>query len=60
MIGFHRFLISTAIVFCLVIGVWLFTQGGAGIGRTVLAVSFCLAGVGLGYYLKHLNRFLHR
>jgi hypothetical protein len=61
-IAFHRFLISAAIVFCVVIGIWLFSEfrvdGGAGL--LVLAVSFAGAAVGLGYYLKHLQRFLHR
>ncbi len=62
MIGFHRFLISAAIVFCIMIAVWLVTADGGdgGVGRTILAVSFGVAALGLGYYLRHLNRFLHR
>ena len=62
MIGFHRFLISAGIIFCVMIAVWLVTStgGSVGAGRTILAVSFGLAAFGLGYYLRNLNRFLHR
>ncbi len=62
MIGFHRFLISAAIIFCIMIAVWLVTAtgGDVGLGRTILAMSFGAAALGLGYYLRHLNRFLHR
>ncbi len=62
MIGFHRFLISAAIIFCVMIAVWLVTSTGGtvGMGRTVLAISFGVAAFALGYYLRNLNRFLHR
>lgn len=62
MIPFHRFLIATAILFCLVLAVWMFAafrqEGGAVV--LVLGVGFAAAAVGLSYYLKHLDRFLHR
>lgn len=62
MIGFHRFLISAAIIFCIMIAVWLVTatSGDVGLSRTILAMSFGAAALGLGYYLRNLNRFLHR
>ena len=62
MIVFHRFLIGTAICFCLGFASWSFagylTNGGA--GALALSISFACAAVALGYYLKNLNRFLHR
>lgn len=62
MILFHRFLIGTAILFCVVFGVWSIGsyRGGGGAGTLALAVAFLLAAAALSYYLKHLNRFLHR
>ena len=62
MIPFHRLLIATAILFCAVFAVWAFAayrQGGGALQLT-LGVAFTIAGVALGYYLKNLNRFLHR
>jgi len=61
-IGFHRFLIATAILFCLVLAVWMFAAFGEGGGALILAlgVGFAAAAVGLSYYLKNLDRFLHR
>ncbi len=62
MILFHRFLIATAIVFCMALGAWLILafRDRGGVWDLVLGVSFALAGVGLAYYLRNLNRFLHR
>lgn len=62
MIPFHRFLISTAIIFCLGFAGWAFMAYRAtGDGRNLaFAIGFAIAGGILGYYLKHLNRFLHR
>jgi uncharacterized membrane protein YdjX (TVP38/TMEM64 family) len=62
MIPFHRFLIGTAIVFCVGFAGWAFaayraTGGGLQLG---LGVVFAIASLALGYYLKNLNRFLHR
>ena len=62
MIPFHRFLISTAIIFCLGFAGWAFAAyRSSGDGRNLaFAVGFAIAGGLLGYYLRHLNRFLHR
>ena len=62
MIPFHRFLITTAILFCVGFAAWAFVAyrasgAGADLG---FAVGFAVAGGVLGYYLKNLNRFLHR
>jgi hypothetical protein len=62
MIPFHRFLITTAILFCVGFAAWGFVAyraGGAG-ADLGFAIAFALAGAALGYYLKNLNRFLHR
>jgi hypothetical protein len=62
MIGFHRFLIGTAILFCAVLAAWSFDvfrdRGGA--SWLALAIGFAVATVTLGYYLRHLDRFLWR
>lgn len=62
MIPFHRVLISTAIVFCAGFALWaLWSWRSAGNPIwLVLAAAFFLAAVALGYYLRHLQRFLHR
>jgi len=62
MIPFHRFLIATAILFCVGFAAWAFVAYRAsGAGSDLgFAVAFAVAGAGLGYYLKNLNRFLHR
>ena len=62
MIPFHRFLITTAILFCLGFAGWAFAAyRSTGGGRELaFAIAFAVAGVILGYYLKNLNRFLHR
>ena len=62
MIPFHRFLIATAILFCVGFAVWAFAgyRAGGGALELGLGVVFTVAGVALGYYLKNLNRFLHR
>ncbi len=61
-IGFHRFLISVAILFCGAFAGWTFVRyaGGAGTGAAVLGAVFTLLTVGLAYYLKNLARFLAR
>jgi hypothetical protein len=61
MIPFHRFLIFTAICFCLGFAAWTIAawRGGAGVGALALGVAFACAGAALGYYLRHLQRFLH-
>lgn len=61
-VGFHRFLIAAAILFCLGYATFeLLRYGdGAGSGALVTAVVFLLLAGGLGYYLANLRRFLHR
>ena len=61
-VGFHRVLIATAILFCGVFGVWealAFARRGGWVDLA-LAAAFGVAGCGLGFYLAHLNRFLDR
>ena len=62
MIAFHRFLIGTAILFCIVFAYWSFAgaRGGEDLPRLLLGVAFAVAAVALGYYLRHLSRFLGR
>jgi hypothetical protein len=57
---FHRLLIGTAIVFCLGFSGWMLLTSREGTMSLVLGGGFLVAGVGLAYYLKNLNRFLHR
>lgn len=62
MIPFHRFLITTAILFCVGFAAWAFVAyraSGAG-ADLAFALAFAAAAGALGYYLKNLNRFLHR
>lgn len=61
-IGFHRFLISAAIVFCAGYAVWEYVQydRGAGTGALAIAIVFGILAAGLCYYLANLERFLHR
>jgi hypothetical protein len=62
MIGFHRFLIGTAILFCAVFAAWslnVFRQAG-GTLTLLLGLAFAAATLALGYYLRHLERFLWR
>ena len=59
-IGFHRFLIATAIVFCAVFAAWefrIFASAGS-LGALLIGVAFALAAAGLAYYLANLTRFL--
>jgi hypothetical protein len=60
LIGFHRFLIATAIVFCLGFGLWEFNAVGreGGAVAFVLGTVFTLLGIGMAVYLRHLARFL--
>jgi len=61
-IGFHRFLISAAILFCLGYAGWEFVgySNGSGSRALILAVVFAVLALGLGIYLANLNRILHR
>jgi hypothetical protein len=62
MIPFHRLLIGTAILFCVGFAAWAFAayRSTGGTLQLVLGVLFGAAGIALGYYLKNLDRFLHR
>lgn len=60
MIAFHRLLIGTAILFCAGFAVWILADYGSH-GEPLslgLGLFFVLSTLGLGYYLKHLRRFL--
>lgn len=61
-IGFHRLLISAAILFCFGYGMYEVSRygEGAGTGALVTAIVFVGLAAGLGYYLANLERFLHR
>jgi hypothetical protein len=62
LIGFHRFLISAAILFCGVFAAFEFfayADSGA-TGTAVLGGTFAVLTIGLVYYLVNLNRFLSR
>jgi hypothetical protein len=56
LIGFHRFLIATAIVFCSGYAVWEFDRGGS--RGIIVGGIFALLTVALTFYLRHLGRFL--
>ena len=60
LIAFHKFLITTAIFFCLVFSVRQFSEFRAtGDSATlVIAIAFGIATLALGYYLKHLSGIL--
>jgi hypothetical protein len=60
LIDFHRFLIVTAIVFCLGFALWEFSaaRSGGGFAAVVLGSVFTLLGLGLVVYLRRLARFL--
>ncbi len=59
-IGFHRFLIATAIVFCAVFAAWEFRvfASAGGFGALAIGVIFAFAAAALAYYLANLTRFL--
>ncbi|MGH7700161.1 MAG: hypothetical protein ACREMJ_06540 [Gemmatimonadales bacterium] len=62
MIPFHKLLISSGIVFCAGFALWALVQyvragQAASLG---LALVFTIAAAALGYYLRHLRRFLGR
>lgn len=63
LIGFHKVLIATGILFCGGFGGWQLLRFARGGGTATLAVGLLatLAAVGLGVYLALLGRFLgHR
>jgi hypothetical protein len=62
MIPFHKVLITSGIVFCAGFAVWTLWQYGrtGAVGMLGLAIVFAVAAAALGYYLRHLRRFLGR
>lgn len=60
LVHFHRFLIATAVAFCLGYGVWEIRAALAGSGGSAFALGsvFILLGIALAVYLRHLARFL--
>jgi hypothetical protein len=61
LIGFHRVLIASAIVFCTAFAAWqllAFRRDGA-LLDAVVAIGFAAAAGLLTVYLVHLRRFLH-
>ena len=60
LIAFHKFLISTAIVFCFVFAIRQlseFRAGGDGL-NLLTAIAFGIASAALAFYLRHLRRVL--
>lgn len=55
MIPFHRLLITAGIVFCAGFALWSLLRGSMALG-----IGFAVLAVGLGYYLRHLKRFIGR
>jgi hypothetical protein len=60
LVSFHRFLIATAIVFCLGFAAWELDAAvdGAGGSAFVLGTVFAALGLSLIVYLRYLSRFL--
>ena len=60
LIGFHRTLISAAILFCGGFAAWEFAAWSdeGGTGALVLGIVFAVFAAGLIYYLINLRRFL--
>ena len=57
LVSFHRFLIATAIVFCLGYGAWELNAADRA-GGFVQGTVFIVLGLALVVYLRHLGRFL--
>lgn len=60
LLGFHRFLIVSAILFCLGFAGYqaVVFQGTGETGDLIFGAVFGVLGILLGYYLLRLNRFL--
>ena len=60
LLSFHRFVIASAIVFCLGFAAWEFRawMDSREPGVLILAITFVVLGAGLALYLRRLNRFL--
>jgi hypothetical protein len=61
-IPFHKVLISTGIAFCAGFALWALVQYGrtGGVAMLALGAVFAAGAGALGYYLRHLRRFLGR
>lgn len=62
LIGFHKVLITTGILFCLGFGGWRLAAflGGGGAGELAAVAASALAAVALGVYLAKLEEILDR
>lgn len=60
LIPFHRVLITAGIIFCGGFAVWILNAAmrDGGLGLWLLGIVFAILAVGLGFYLRNLNRFL--
>ena len=58
LVSFHRFLIATAIVFCLGYGAWELNADADGAGGFIQGTVFIVLGLALAVYLRQLARFL--
>ncbi|MGH7502469.1 MAG: hypothetical protein ACREL7_12020 [Longimicrobiales bacterium] len=60
LLSFHRFLIASAIAFCIGFAGWEFRAwaGSRSTGTLVLAITFVLFAAALALYLRRLSRFL--
>lgn len=62
LVGFHKVLIGSAVLFCALFGGWQLLAAFEGGGSVALLVggAFLAAAAGLGFYLTRLERFLGR
>lgn len=62
LIGFHKVLIGTGILFCAGFAVWqvLAFSGDGSWSRIAVAATFAAGTVALGVYLARLDRYLGR
>ena len=62
LVGFHKVLIGSAVLFWALFGGWqlLAALEGAGTVDLLVGLAFLAAAAGLGYYLARLERFLGR
>ena len=60
LMSFHRFLISTSVIFCLGFALWELAQFRAegSILALIVGIAFGVAGFCLVYYVSNLERFL--
>jgi len=60
LIGFHRVLIGTAVVFCFGFAAWeaVLWRGTGGTGSLLLGLTFAALGTGLALYLSRLRHYV--